>query len=167
MGKTQNATEFLYRRKIDFDAVFWVNADKPPNLSQSFNDIALGLGLILPDSVDSRDQILTRDFVLGWLTNPLKSYRQLEKTNDEARWLLIFDNADNPDILNNFWPIDSSGSVLITSRDPLATTHIYSQGGGMMLPPFGPQEARRFLLGMTRRANEPDERSSGDAVAKS
>jgi hypothetical protein len=53
MGKTQNATEFLYRRKIDFDAVFWVNADKPANLSQSFNDIALGLGLVLPDSVDS------------------------------------------------------------------------------------------------------------------
>jgi hypothetical protein len=165
MGKTQIATEFFYQRKGKFDAAFWVNADELSKLSQSFNDIAISLGLVNPDSVDARDHILTRDLVLGWLAKPLKSYKQLDKANEEASWLLIFDNADNPEILNSFWPIDSSGAVLITSRDPLAKTYIYSQGGGMMLPPLQAQEATKFLLGMTGRTNDLDEHDSGYAVA--
>lgn len=167
MGKTQIATEFVHRRRNDFDAVFWVNADESSKLLQSFHSIAISLGLVLADSLDSRDQTLTRDLVLGWLAKPLKSYKQSDDSGGvEATWLLIFDNADNPEVLNNFWPIDSSGSVLITSRDPLARSYLYSQGGGMLLPPLQPQEATKFFLDMTGRSNEPSEQDSGDAAAK-
>lgn len=166
MGKTQITIEFFYQRKGEFDAAFWVNADELSKLSQSFNDIAIRLGLVVLDSLDARDHILTRDLVLGWLAKSMKSYKHLDKMNEKASWLLVFDNADNPEILNSFWPIHFSGSVLITSRDPLAKTYIYSQGGRMVLPPLKAQEATRFLLGTTGRTNDLDEHDSGDAVAK-
>lgn len=53
MGKTQIATEFFYRRKGDFNTAFWVNADELSKLSQSFSDIAISLGLVMPDSIDA------------------------------------------------------------------------------------------------------------------
>jgi hypothetical protein len=165
MGKTQIATEFMHRQKHAFDACFWVHADEPSKLAQSFNDIAIELGLVTPDSAAARDQILTRDLVLGWLAKPLKSYKQADRTGEEASWLLVFDNADNPEILIDSLPTDSTGSVLITSRDPLAKTSIYSQGGGMMLPPFSDQEATNFLLKMTGRIDDPREQHDGFAVA--
>ncbi|KAL8791633.1 MAG: hypothetical protein Q9195_005782 [Heterodermia aff. obscurata] len=166
MGKTQIAVEFLYRHKADFDAIFWVNADEPSKLAQNFKHIAITLGLIAEDSMEASDLILTRDLVLGWLSKPLKSYRQLEKTVEEASWLLVFDNADDLSYLSDFWPSDSTGCVLITSRDPLARSSTYSPGGGMNLAPFNIEEATEFLLHMTGRSTESKEIQSGGAVAE-
>ncbi|PVH80610.1 hypothetical protein DL98DRAFT_654560 [Cadophora sp. DSE1049] len=72
---------------------------------------------------------------------------------------------DKPEILNNFWPIDSSDSVLITSLDPLAKTYIYSRGGEMALPPFNDADRSKFLLAMTGRTDEHDEVETGDAIS--
>ena len=166
MGKTQIAVEFLYRHKADFDAIFWVNADEPSKLAQNFNHIAITLGLIAEDSMEARDHALTRDLVLGWLSKPRKSYKQLEKTIEEASWLLVFDNADELSYLDDFWPSDSTGCVLVTSRDPLARSSTYSQGGGMDLAPFDIEEATEFLLYMTGRSTESNETQSGGAVAE-
>lgn len=43
------------------------------------------------------------------------------KTNNVVAdsWLIIFDNVDNPQILNPFWSDLQQGSMLITSRNPI------------------------------------------------
>lgn len=39
-------------------------------------------------------------------------------------WLLVFDNADDPDIdLYQFFPPSTGGNILITSRNPQLCTH--------------------------------------------
>jgi hypothetical protein len=38
----------------------------------------------------------------------------------DCQWLLVFDNADDPDILLHAWPGAATGSILITSRDSTA-----------------------------------------------
>jgi NB-ARC domain len=169
IGKTQVATEFVHTSKDKYDAIFWLQADERSKLSQGYSNIAIKLGLVLEDSADARDPLVAQDLVKAWLANPLKTYKQVEGENvEEAKWLLIFDNVDDPDILDDFWPLDyaGAGAVLITSRDPLAKTYIYSEESGVTLPPFTTDEATDFLLKLTRREGDDVERVSGSAVAE-
>lgn len=170
MGKTQIALEFVYQHKKDFDAIFWIHADEPSKIAHDFSNVATTLGLVSEDSVEARDRVLTRDLVLGWLTHPLKSYKHLEqKTPEEASCLVIFDNVDDADILDDYWPMGSSASVLITSRDPLLKTYIYTDDSGhsgITLESFDHDEATDFLLRLTRRESEVGEKNSGKAIVE-
>ncbi|EED16512.1 NB-ARC and TPR domain protein [Talaromyces stipitatus ATCC 10500] len=175
IGKTQVATEFAHTSKDCYDAIFWLQADEYSKLSQGYTDIAIKLGLVLEDSVDARDPVVVQELVKGWLVNPLKTYKQQEDhqfagESALARWLLVFDNVDDPNILDDFWPLDytGTGAVLITSRDPLAKRYIYSEDEpGIILPPFTVKEATDFLLKLTHRESESkNETDAGTAVAE-
>lgn len=63
----------------------------------------------------------------------------------EATWLVILDNADNVDILDDLKPIFGSGSLLITSRDPLAKMAFSFTPVGIDLEPLSEDEAIQFL----------------------
>lgn len=167
IGKTQVAIEFVYSFKHKYDAVFWVSADEVEKMNQTFSRMAISLGLVHEDSVEAKDKIWTRELVLGWLANPLKSFRQREHVQvGEASWLIIFDNVDNPNILDDFWPHNASGSVLITSRDPLAESHFYSSTAGIRLPPFSREETAEFLLKLTQRESDEEDRKTVSDVAE-
>jgi hypothetical protein len=142
----------------------WVQADESAKLAQGFYHIAIKLGLVKENSADARDHIITREAVKSWLKNPVKSYKQGRDQEPElASWLLVFDNLDDLNILHDFWPSDSPGSILITSHDPLAKTHL--AGDGTHLKGFNTEEATEFLLKLTHREEEVEERSSGNKVA--
>lgn len=168
MGKTQIALEFVYRHKKYFDAIFWVHANEPSKIAHDFSNIATTLGLVSEDSIEARDVVLTQDLVLGWLTNPLKSYKHLDKQNpEEISCLVIFDNINDADILDDYWPMGSPASVLITSRDPLLKTYNYTDDSGHCgnsLQSFDQSEATNFLLKLTRREREASEKASGQAI---
>jgi hypothetical protein len=165
MGKTQLALEFAHRAKSRFDAVFWIHADEQSKLEDGYKQIAITLGLIPRDSTEGKDAI--RDLVLGWLANPQKSYKNLESDKaDEASWLLILDNVDDPDVLDKFWPTDSPGSVLLTSRDPWTKDYFFSDKSGITLSPFSIEEASQFLLKLTRREKEEEDRQTVPSLAQ-
>ena len=48
-GKTQTALEYTYRFREDYDAMFWLSAERDPELAASFALIALKLGLVEDD----------------------------------------------------------------------------------------------------------------------
>jgi hypothetical protein len=164
IGKTQIAVEYIHSRKNYYDAVLWVQADEPTKLAQGFYHIAIKLGLVKENSADSRDHVITREAVKSWLKDPVKSY-SLGKAHEPelATWVLVFDNLDDLNILYDFWPFDSPGSVIITSRDPLSKS--YLSGKGTKVDAFNPEEATEFLLKLTHREEEAEERSSGNIVA--
>jgi NB-ARC domain len=157
IGKTQVAAEYANTRKDHFDAVFWVYADQLTKIAEGFSHIAIEMGLVPEDSVDAKDQTVIRDVVKGWLANPLKTY---DDTDDNlrkiAKWLLIFDNVDDPEILNDYWPLDGPGCVLVTSRDPLAKKSMVLAMDGVDLGPFNRDEAADLLLRLTGRDTETE-----------
>jgi hypothetical protein len=155
MGKTQVAAQFVATHRKEFDAIFWVHADHISKLSQDFKTIAITLGLISEDSVDANDLVFMREIVKRWLVTPLKDLADVSKDEPEkATWLLVFDGVEDPDILNEFWPYDGPGSVLITSRSPFSWT------SSIPLRPFTSDEATGFLLKITgREASEEARRA--------
>ena len=111
MGKTQLALQYAHTRNSHFNAVFWVRAGTEQSLSDDFKRIAIKYGLL--SGLEARDQVISRNIVLGWLSST------------RASWLLVFDNADSPEVLLEYWPISSTGAVIVTSRDPRAPSMFF------------------------------------------
>ena len=102
IGKTQTAIEYAYRYFYDqpfYEWVLWVNADAL-TLTADFGAIATKLGLPNAQQQGVEEQIAA---VQHWL-----------ETHD--RWLLIFDNADDPALLQPLRPRNPNGRLLLTSR---------------------------------------------------
>lgn len=88
VGKTQTAVEYAYRYRQDYQAVFWIRAETKQELWTGFVEIARLLNLPQQAAQDSEETVQA---VKRWLDN-------------YVGWLLIFDNADHPDVaqsLNN------------------------------------------------------------------
>jgi hypothetical protein len=120
IGKTQLTIEYIRRHKEKYTAIFWLNANDRDSLKLSFRDVAQQVlkyhpstSLLTGVDLDDLDQVVYA--VKAWL--------DLQKN---TRWLIIYDNYDNPKILGNldrsaidirqFLPRSGQGSTIITTR---------------------------------------------------
>lgn len=151
LGKTEIATEFAFRHKDKFDAVFWVRADEVAKLDQSYSQIAQKLGL--ETAAESTSQVVSKGLVKEWLSNSWMCSPLEEEAGVSARaqatWLIIFDNADEPSIIADYWPAMGNGSVLVTSRDPIAKTYYSTKLSGIDLEPFDDIDGASLLKALT------------------
>ncbi|KAH8882047.1 tetratricopeptide repeat domain-containing protein [Thozetella sp. PMI_491] len=163
IGKTEIAREFCRRHKASFDAVFWVIADEIAKLDHNYQQISLALGL--EEESECKSLVVTREIVKGWLSNPRRHLSgpdelvQPGQGGSEASWLLIFDNADDPLILADYWP-QGSGSILITSRDPLAKTVFTSRPSGLDLGPLTQLDSISLLKQLTSISSDSEDRTA-------
>ena len=151
LGKTEIATEFAFRHKEKFDAVFWVRADEVAKLDQSYSQIAYKLGL--ETAAESTSQVVSKDLVKEWLSSPWtcspREHNPETSSPAQATWLIIFDNADEPSIVADYWPAMGNGSVLVTSRDPIAKTYYSTKVSGIDLEPFSDADGASLLKALT------------------
>ncbi|WP_306366129.1 FxSxx-COOH system tetratricopeptide repeat protein [Nocardiopsis sp. CC223A] len=105
VGKTLMAVEYAHLYRHEYDVVWWINADQPGLVRSSLAHLAPYLGL--PGANSSGIEEASE--------NVLDALRRGEP---HRRWLLIYDNADEPEDLHNVIPEGGeSGHVLITSRN--------------------------------------------------
>lgn len=169
VGKTQCALEYAFSRQDKFDAILWAHADTTPKLDESFSQISVALGL--EDAVKAGDRVVSRSLVMEWLSNPVKSPQaslsevdQLDSAAQRANWLLIFDNADDPSVLADFWPSSGTGAIVLTSRDPVARKYLSSNG--IDLEPLATESAAALLRKLSEVEDSPDEIEASIKVAK-
>jgi tetratricopeptide (TPR) repeat protein len=99
VGKTQLALEYAHRHQADYDLIWWVAA--APSIAIPGQLVGLARRLGLPEHPEQAETI-------GVLWDALRR---------RDRWLLVFDNAEDPNDLRTWWP-PGSGRVLVTSRHP-------------------------------------------------
>ena len=103
VGKTQMAVEYAYRFRGEYDLVWWIPSDQPVLVRSSLAGLATHLGL--PPATSSGIEEAA-NAVLA----------KLQRGEPFSNWLLIFDNADQPEDINEVIP-RGPGHVLITSRN--------------------------------------------------
>lgn len=140
IGKTQTARQYALSSKGQFDAIFWLHAGEKDALSRDFLRIAVYLGF--EQNGQATDPIISKDHIKSWLSNP--RYVDTACGVRLAKWLLIFDNADDPGLLTEFWPREGQGSVLVTSRNEIALATLYFGASGTNLGILSLEEATRL-----------------------
>ena len=121
IGKTQLTIAYAKQYRDKYSAVFWLNIKDEDSLKQSFAKAAKQILREHPSSSrlnsmdvkENLDEVI--DAVKGWLSLP-----------NNTRWLMIYDNYDNPKVADNvdpeavdihrFLPESYQGSVIITTR---------------------------------------------------
>jgi tetratricopeptide (TPR) repeat protein len=100
VGKTQVATEYVYRHADEYDLVWWLPAERATDVLNSL--AALGRRIRVPTSGNLQQ---TARSVLEALAST--SYK----------WLLVYDNAERPEEISELIPAEG-GAAILTSRNP-------------------------------------------------
>lgn len=106
IGKTATAVEYAYRYRKFYDLVWWIPADQRVSVRASLANLATHLGL----AEAAAGSVGSVDVAVRSVLNALL------KGKPFSRWLLIYDNADQPEEILDLIPT-GEGEVLITSRN--------------------------------------------------
>ncbi|KAF7509631.1 hypothetical protein GJ744_007669 [Endocarpon pusillum] len=109
IGKTQLCIHYAKLHCVTYSSIFWLNAKDESTLKAAIVNLAIRVA----DHLDNQDKALT--WFLSWLSK-----------SENSRWLVIFDNYDDPDMpgmrsatgydLRRFFPPRHQGNILITTR---------------------------------------------------
>ncbi len=134
IGKTQTAVEYTYRYRSEYRFIFWIRAETEVELQAGFVEIARLLNLPEQHATNPADTVQA---VKHWLEHT-------------SAWLLVFDNADAPELLKTYYPRTHRGHILLTSRAQVFDTLGIARP--LALAKMDPQEALDFLYTRTARA---------------
>jgi tetratricopeptide (TPR) repeat protein len=100
VGKTQVVSRFAHEHRDEYDVVWWIRSEQEATRLADY--AALSAKLELPGAAEANqaDQVA---IAKSWLEG-------------SGRWLLIFDNAPDPQAIAPLLPDGQAGHVLITSR---------------------------------------------------
>ena len=144
VGKTQIALEYAHRFKSDYDLIWWIDAEQPQEISLTLADLADRLGLQISNSAEAAAAVL----------------EQLRR-DVRGRWLLIYDNAEDPETLDPFLPT-GSGHIIITSRNQAWTRHAEP----LELDVFTQEESVAHLMRHVPGLSAADARRVSEAVGQ-
>jgi tetratricopeptide (TPR) repeat protein len=104
VGKSAVAIEYAHRYRADYQLIWWIPSDEMALVRSNLAALAEGLNLPSPT-------------VTGIEAAAKAVLDALRRGEPYGRWLLIYDNADQPEDLGPYLPQGGPGDVLITSRN--------------------------------------------------
>lgn len=131
VGKSELALELAHRRRPGTRLTWWVRADGEAALSTGLAEVAAALHV--PRRAHQEDLVTA-----VW-----------DELARRGRWLIVFDNVEDPEVLAAVLPPTGDGEVIVTSRNPAWR----GLGPTLTVPPFDREESRAFL---GRRSGEHD-----------
>ncbi|EPE08934.1 kinesin light chain 1 [Ophiostoma piceae UAMH 11346] len=158
VGKTQVANELAHWTKENNPdhSVFWVPALSKSGFEEAYEAIATKLGIQRTANEDVK--IIVRDYL---------------SSDDAGNWLLVVDNADDPDLicgrdvpdcLDQYLPQSANGRVLVTTRTMVVSQAVAEKI--VSLYEFGPSQAKALATKLLQRKqpNSQDDDASLDEL---
>lgn len=100
IGKTQLAVEYAYQYQHEYQTILWIPAESPEVLLSQFAAIATLLNL--PEQTPQNPDV-QRKAVKKWLS-------------ERGRWLLIFDDVVDVEVVSQLIPFPCWGHILVTTQ---------------------------------------------------
>jgi tetratricopeptide (TPR) repeat protein len=101
VGKSQTVVEYIYQHASEYDVVWWISAEHPAQITSSFVELAKRLGVPASGTADTAVPAVLE---------------ALRRGEPYSHWILVFDNADRPDLVRPYLPA-GSGHIVVTSRN--------------------------------------------------
>jgi tetratricopeptide (TPR) repeat protein/transcriptional regulator with XRE-family HTH domain len=104
IGKTQIAVEYAYRAREhrQYTHTLWINAASQEAIMTSFTQLADVLPAFSAKNETNQQKLVAA--IKQWMEQC------------QERWLLIFDNADDLSLVQEYVPSSGNGSILLTTR---------------------------------------------------
>jgi ATP/maltotriose-dependent transcriptional regulator MalT len=126
IGKTQLAIAYAKRYRDSYSAILWLSVKDEDSLKQSFVNVASQILREHPSA--SRLSSVNVKENANEVMQAVKAWLSLPKNN---RWLLVYDNYDNPKVPGNtdpmaldvrkYFPESYQGSIVVTTRSAQVT----------------------------------------------
>jgi tetratricopeptide (TPR) repeat protein len=146
IGKSQLAVEYAHRAASEYDLVWWVPCDDKDSAHAAMAAMATALGL---DGVPRAPEE----------GRYARLFDLLQQGERSLSWLLVFDNANEPDLVRGLIP-PINGHVVITSRN----SRWEATGEMLELDVFTRAESVEFLRRRMRRFHATAAHQLADAV---
>jgi hypothetical protein len=121
IGKTQLSVAYTKRHTDAYSAIFWLNTKDEDSVKQSF--VKLARQILREHPAANQLSSVDMDGELDEVVEAVKAWLSLRDNN---RWLMVYDNYDNPKVPGNkdptavdilkYFPDAYQGSVIITTR---------------------------------------------------
>ncbi|KAL8888834.1 MAG: hypothetical protein Q9215_003786 [Flavoplaca cf. flavocitrina] len=127
MGKTQLSLQFARQHHQRYSAVFWLNASSEVTLKAAYVSLAQHIRRHNKQSEIAQGEVIEQLKE----EQAIQLARQWLSQAENKRWLLMFDNYDDPQLpglhsttaydIRTFFPYSTQGSILITTRSSRIT----------------------------------------------
>lgn len=147
VGKTQLALEYAYSQKDNYERVYWISAVSEDTLFAGFQELATKSGWIHKNAKLAPKELVSL------------VQRKLQKLKS---WLMVFDNLDNFEIADSYFPdVDTDKHLLMTTRNP---HHHQIPAEGVEVTVLEIDEATDFLLTRSNTSSKPPERAEATLI---
>jgi tetratricopeptide (TPR) repeat protein len=103
VGKSQLAVEYVYRHLGEYQVIWWIPSEQSQQIRQVLVELARRLGL---------------DVGTGEANTAVPAVIEALRVGEPYKnWLLVFDNAEVPEAVREFFPTNGPGRILVTSRN--------------------------------------------------
>lgn len=151
VGKTQLAVEYVHRYRSDYDVIWWVHSSQSNFIDTDLVNLGNALAERYRVSVGA-------DTAASVEKDALAVIGALGRGEPVARWLLVFDNAEDPQVVERLIPSGTIGHILVTSRNRGWLQH----AAALDIDVFDRSES---IAHLTRRAPQISVKEAGDLAA--
>ena len=120
VGKSQVAIEYVHRHSNEYDLIWWIPSEQDGQILSSLTKLAQRLQLDVSPAANSA----------------VPAVREALSTGQAPyeKWLLVFDNAETPSEVRQYFPTGGAGKILVTSRNPDWARVTQALEGGCLHP---------------------------------